>query len=98
MTGVEQIRPWFEQAFEAVTGTVLFKEEALIVDEKMALLVGKFYFEPSQGEATGEAGRVALVYRKAADGRWLLAFDMDNRPPDAVADDFVRSDSETYLW
>ena len=24
------------------------------------------------------------LYRRAADGRWLLTFDMDNTPPDAA--------------
>ena len=94
MRGIEQIGPWFEHVFKTVTSTLVFKEEVLFQEGDMALLVGKFYFKP-QNESTnnesGETGRVALVYRRTEDDRWLLLYDMDNRPPDVVPQDFVET-------
>ena len=92
MRGIEEIRPWYEHAFETVTSTLLFKEEVLFQKGDMALLVGKFYFRPSNGSTdneSGETGRVALTYRRAEDDRWLLLYDMDNTPPDVLPQDFV---------
>ena len=90
--GVETIMTWYEQAFAAVEGTLRFKEEFLFEESSMALLVGKYYFEPPSGNAAhadNATGRVALVYRRAAGGRWLLLFDMDNTPPDVSPGDFA---------
>lgn len=89
--GVEAIMSWYEQAFRMVAGTLHFKEEFLIEEANMALLVGKYYFAPPSGEpaAKNASGRVALVYRRAPDNRWLLLFDMDNTPPDVSPDDFL---------
>lgn len=89
--GIEQIAPWYEQAFAGVDGTLLFKEEALFQENTMALLVGKYFFRPPNDKEPsdhGDTGRVALIYRRAADGRWLLLFDMDNTPPDVSPQDF----------
>jgi ketosteroid isomerase-like protein len=88
--GIEQIKPWYSDAFAMVNGTLLFKEEALFQESTMALLVGKYYFKAPAGndESCGDTGRVALVYRLSEDGRWLLLFDMDNTPPDITAQDF----------
>lgn len=98
MRGIKQIRPWFEHAFETVNSlTLFFKEEVFFQEDNMALLVGKFYFRPlneNTNNQSGQTGRVALVYRRRPqDNNWLLLYDMDNRPPDAVPQDFV----ETYL-
>lgn len=90
--GTAQILPWYEQAFAAVQGTLVFKEEFLSQGTDMALLVGKYYFRPESADAdatVGDSGRVALVYRRANDGRWLLLFDMDNAPPDVSPADFT---------
>lgn len=89
--GVDAIMGWYEQAFAMVAGTLHFKEEFLIEEDSMALLVGKYYFAPPPGggAATENAtGRVALVYRRTPGNRWLLLFDMDNTPPDVSLDDF----------
>lgn len=87
--GIFEIKPWYETAFANVEGSLLFKEESLFQGSDMALLVGKYYFKPpSSNEAGGDTGRVALVYRRADDGRWLLLFDMDNTPPDVAPQDF----------
>lgn len=89
--GVDAIMSWYEQAFAAVTGTLHFKEEFLFEESNMALLVGKYYFAPPSGDAAAAenaTGRVALVYRRTHDNRWLLLFDMDNTPPDVSPGDF----------
>lgn len=89
--GVDAIITWYEQAFAMVEGKLHFKEEFLIEESNMALLVGKYYFAPPVGDAApaeNATGRVALVYRRAADNRWLLLFDMDNTPPDVSPGDF----------
>ncbi len=107
MRGSEQIQPWYRQAFKMVTGRALFKEEAIIADGNMAFVVGKIYMEPedvaesSTGEVAapvpGETGRVAIVYRRTEEGKWLLAFDMDNRPPDVKPEEFQGVGSDHYL-
>lgn len=89
--GIDAIMTWYEQAFAMVEGTLHFKEEFLIEESNMALLVGKYYFAPPSGDAAeteNASGRVALVYRRAHDNRWLLLFDMDNTPPDVSPGDF----------
>ena len=90
--GIEPIMTWYEQAFAVVEGTLHFKEEFLFEESAMALLVGKYYFEPPSGDAAdaeNATGRVALVYRRVAGDRWLLLFDMDNTPPDVSPADFA---------
>lgn len=87
MCGVDQIRPWYENVIPNMQGTLLFKEENAFQEGNMALLSGKFYFKPPVGN-NGSTGRVALVYRKSADGEWKLLFDMDNSAPDCTPEDF----------
>ncbi|MFT4581509.1 MAG: ketosteroid isomerase-like protein [Gammaproteobacteria bacterium] len=57
--GIEQIKPWYSNAFAMVNGTLLFKEEALFQESTMALLVGKYYFKAPAGndESCGDTGR-----------------------------------------
>lgn len=89
ITDLESIRTRYTATFAGVSGTLLFKEEKAFASADMGLIVGKYYFKPPEGaEGDGPAGRVALVYRKAADGSWGLLFDMDNSPPDVSASDF----------
>lgn len=90
MQGIEEIKPWYEGVFSSLEGSLLFKEEHAFQDGGLALLVGKYFFQPLEGQPPSDsaAGRVALVYRKAEDGRWLLLFDMDNTPPDCRPADF----------
>lgn len=90
MQGIAEIKPWYEGMFASIGGLLLFKEEHAFQDGGLALLVGKYFFQPPAGQPSSDnaAGRVALVYRKAEDGRWLLLFDMDNTPPDCSPADF----------
>ena len=91
MTGVDQIKPWYENVFPVLSGQLLYKEETAFIEGNMAMLIGKYYFQPpadSPEDAEGATGRVVLVYRKSIDGRWLLLFDMDNTPPDILPSDF----------
>lgn len=107
MRGPDQIQPWYLQAFQLVTGRALLKEEAVIVEGDMGFVVGKFYMEPKPAETgptekvpspvPGETGRVALIYRRSAEGKWLLSFDMDNRPPDVAPEDFAGVGEDHYL-
>ena len=100
MRGVGQIRPWFEQAFEKVTSKLLFLEEVFFQEGNMALIVGKFYFKPLNGNGNnevGQTGRVTLLYRRTEDGRWLLLYDMDNKAPDAVPQDFIAANLNDEL-
>ena len=88
-TTLEDIREGFAAGFSALNATLQFKEETAVAGSDMGLLVGKYYFAPPQGETSpGPTGRVALVYRKQADGSWKLLFDMDNAPPDVSPADF----------
>ncbi|MGD1857655.1 MAG: YybH family protein [Leptolyngbyaceae cyanobacterium] len=90
MQGIEEIKPWYEGVFANIEGKLLFKEEHAFQDGRLALLVGKYFFQSPVGQAPSNnaAGRVALVYRRADDGRWRLLFDMDNAPPDCTPADF----------
>lgn len=93
MRGVDQIKPWYEQAFQVMEGTLLYKEESAFVEGNMAILLGAYYFEPPHGTEAPEGahltGRVVLVYRRNAAGEWKLLFDMDNTPPDVTAATFA---------
>ena len=56
--GISAIRPWYENAFQMVEGTLLFKEESFFQGEDMALPVGKYYFKPpNESDAKGDTGR-----------------------------------------
>lgn len=93
MRGVEQIKPWYEQAFQAIEGTLQHKEEAAFIEGNMALLLGAYYFEPPKGvEVPKDAhltGRVLLAYRRNDAGEWKLLFDIDNTPPDVTPATFA---------
>ncbi len=95
MRGVEQIRPWYEQAFSNISGTLLYREEAAVQDGNLALLLGAYYFQPPEGTTAPPdahlTGRVALVYRRNESGDWKLLFDMDNSPPDVTPATFEKS-------
>jgi ketosteroid isomerase-like protein len=93
MRGVDEIRPWYEQAFKMMEGTLLHQEEAAFVEGNMAVLLGAYYFSPPEGVTPPEeahlTGRVALVYRRNEAGEWKLLFDMDNTPPDVTPAQFA---------
>lgn len=85
--GVTPVVEAFAPAFENESSRIEFTEETLFVTADMALISGSFRAGSAQpdGSLTDvNGGRVALLYRRAADGRWLLCFDMDNTPPDAA--------------
>jgi len=85
MRGSAEIKPWFAGAFEAVDGRMEVLEEACSVHGDTALLIGKYFLRPnSRPPQAGDAGRVALVFKRHADGTWKILFDMDNTPPDAT--------------
>ena len=89
MRGVAQIKTWCQEAFKQMQGTLLHVEEVAFQEGNMAQLIGRYYSKPPEGvNEEGPTGRVALVYRKSQDGRWLLLFDMDNVPPDVRPEDF----------
>ena len=91
--GVAQVRASFEPAMAAPGMRLRFSEETLVEGSELALIAGKYLFEqvqPNGEAAAGSAGRVVLLYRRSADGRWLLAYDADNAPPDVSAADFAR--------
>ena len=88
MRGVDEIKPWYEQAFKSIEGTLHHKEEAALIEGNMALLLGAYYFAPPEGvtppEGANLTGRVLLVYRRNEAGEWKLLFDIDNTPPDVT--------------
>lgn len=90
LTDLETIRARYGEGFNVLTGTLRFKEEKAFATGGMGLIVGKYFFEPPAGEPVtgGSTGRVALVFRKDANGAWKLFFDMDNTPPDVTPADF----------
>ncbi|WP_299409952.1 nuclear transport factor 2 family protein [uncultured Roseobacter sp.] len=93
MRGVDQIKPWYEHAFQAIAGTLHHKEEAAFIEGNMALLLGAYYFEPPAGVTPPEdahlTGRVLLAYRRNDAGEWKLLFDIDNTPPDVTPATFA---------
>ncbi len=88
--GIKEIKPGYEKMFASIKGTLLFQEEYAFQDGRLAFLVGKYFFQPLEGQqpSDNDAGRVVLVYRKSENGEWLLLFDMDNSPPDCTPADF----------
>jgi ketosteroid isomerase-like protein len=91
MDGIEAVMPWYEEVFQEPSLHVFFIEETLFESDGLALIAGKYHFKNLQADGSyqpGGGGRVALVFRRAADGRWLLAYDIDNNPPDVSAADF----------
>jgi len=93
MRGVDEIKPWYEQAFKMIEGTLHHKEEAAFIGGDMAMLLGAYYFAPPEGVTPPAnahlTGRVSLVYRRNNAGDWKLLFDMDNTPPDITPETFV---------
>lgn len=96
MRGIEEIRPWYEQAFKVIEGTLHYKEEAAFIESGMAVLLGAYYFAPPDGVTPPEdaqlTGRVLLAYRRNDAGEWKLLFDIDNTPPDVTPALFDGSD------
>lgn len=88
MRGIDQIMPWYAGAFDAIEGTLLYKEEQAFVDQNLGIVIGAYYFKPPEGEAPEMTGRVALLYRRNEKGEWKLLFDMDNTPPDVTPEIF----------
>ncbi|MEM7504008.1 MAG: nuclear transport factor 2 family protein [Pseudomonadota bacterium] len=86
LRGADQIKPWFEQAFPTIEGTLRYKEETAFIEGTMAILSGVYYFEPPAGVTPSEddnlTGRVLVAFRRNSAGEWKLIFDMDNTPPD----------------
>lgn len=93
MRGVDQIKPWYEQAFQAIEGTLHHKEEATFIEGNMALLLGAYYFAPPEiaeaPEGAHLTGRVLLAYRRNDAGEWKLLLDIDNTPPDVTPATFA---------
>lgn len=91
MKGIDSLKPWYERVLEDRSLHVYFKEETLFESDGLALIAGKYHFRNKHDDGSsvpGPAGRVAILFRRAADGRWKLAYDMDNTPPDASPSDF----------
>lgn len=91
MQGVASVKPWYDRVLEDRSLRVYFKEETLFESDGLALIAGKFLFKNLEEDGSyspGSAGRVAVLFRRAEDGQWKLAYDMDNRPPDASPSDF----------
>ncbi|MEM8977112.1 MAG: nuclear transport factor 2 family protein [Pseudomonadota bacterium] len=86
LRGVDQIKPWFQNAFPNINGTLRYKEETAFLEGTMALLSGIYYFEPPAGvtltEGDNLTGRVLVAFRRNPAGEWKLLFDIDNTPPD----------------
>ena len=92
LRGIPEIRPWYEKALETFSGTLMYQEEAAIQNGSLAMLLGAYYFRPSEDQKlsgeTEATGRVCLLYRKNENGQWKLLFDMDNTPPDITPEQF----------
>jgi ketosteroid isomerase-like protein len=93
MRGVEQIKPWYKEAFQMIEGTLIHNEETAFIDGNIAMLLGAYYFCPPEGispaDDTNLTGRVVLIYRRNLKGEWKLLFDMDNTPPDITPNIFA---------
>ena len=93
MKGIDEIKPWYEEAVPQLEGTLLHKEEAAFVEGGMGFIVGSYFLRLPEGVVPTDEntliGRTCLIYRRDKDGLWKLLFDMDHVPPDVFPSDFV---------
>lgn len=88
VVGLDNIKSSFADQLADPTGRISFREETLLTTDDMGLISGTYHFSTAQEDGSivdGPSGRVALLYRRSDDGRWLLTFDIDNAPPDAAS-------------
>jgi ketosteroid isomerase-like protein len=70
-------RPAIATGITAPGGALQLTAYAFSTSEGLAYIVGGYRYPHS----TGPAGRFVLALRMAADGRWLIAADLDNNGP-----------------
>ena len=85
LLGVDAIRAYFAPKLGTADVDFLLETEEIQVHGDVAHLVSKYWYtaRPNDGgEAYRDAGRSALIYKRAADGTWKIHLDIDQATPD----------------
>ncbi len=85
MRGKAAIRDYFAPKLGTAEVEFLLDFEEIQVHGDVAHLVSKYWYlsVPKEGGDTlRDAGRSVLIYKKAADGSWLIYLDIDQQTPD----------------
>jgi len=87
MRGKTAIRDYFAPKLGTAQVEFLLKFEDIQVHGDMAHLVSQYWYQsvPNEGgDPLRDAGRSALIYKKAEDGSWLIYLDIDQQTPDVT--------------
>jgi ketosteroid isomerase-like protein len=68
-----------EQAYRGQRGPLTLRALAFATGDTVGYIIGAYTYDP----AAGDQGKFTITLRRAPDGRWLIASDMDNpiQPP-----------------
>lgn len=87
MRGTDAIRDYFAPKLGTAEVEFLLDFEEIQVHGDVAHLVSKYWYlsvPKAGGTPLRDAGRSALIYKKAADGSWLIYLDIDQQTPDVT--------------
>jgi len=87
LEGRQAVRAFFAPAMGRAEVDFTIAVEAIEVHGDVAHLMSKYWLEARPhdgGEPYRDAGRSLLIYRRAADGRWLIHVDIDQATPDVT--------------
>lgn len=79
--GIQHISEKYTPRIDAATFKSGFDIQHMAIYGDFAMVLGHFDVEmtnKASGEKSGGLGRLALGYRRHADGSWKMVFDMDN--------------------
>jgi len=85
MRGKAAIRDYFAPKLGTAEVEFVLDFEEIQVHGDVAHLVSKYWYlsvPEGGGEPLRDAGRSALIYKKAPDGSWLIYLDIDQQTPD----------------
>jgi ketosteroid isomerase-like protein len=83
MKGKKAIQEYFAPRIGNKNVDMRLDYEKISINENMAVVVAKFYFDyPINQQIETIGGRSLIVYRKSSSGRWLIEVDIDQKTPD----------------
>lgn len=83
--GKQAVRDYFASRIGKAETEFELEYEVERVEGDIAWIVSKYWLiavDRATGTTYRDAGRSMLVYRRSADGRWLIAADLDQATPD----------------